>query len=114
MPVVSFPSFFFPFLVPLTSHLLLGSVLLLLRKALTRWQPHISKPFLYFYFYLFFDFCFVLFCFCFLGPHPRHMEVPRLGIQSELQLPAYTTAHAMPDPLPTERGQGSNTQPHGI
>ena len=26
------------------------------------------------------------------------MEVPRLGVQSELQLPAYTTAPAMPDP----------------
>ena len=25
----------------------------------------------------------------FLGPHPRHMEVPRLELQSELQLPAY-------------------------
>ena len=30
--------------------------------------------------------------FCFLGPHPWHMEVPRLGVQSELHLPAYTTA----------------------
>ena len=29
----------------------------------------------------------------FLGPHPRHMEVPRLGVESELQLPAYNTAH---------------------
>ena len=38
-------------------------------------------------------FCFVLF-FVFLGPHPLHMEVPRLGVQSELQLPAYTTAHS--------------------
>ena len=26
------------------------------------------------------------------------MEVPRLGVQSELQLPAYTTATAMQDP----------------
>ena len=26
------------------------------------------------------------------------MEVPRLGVQLELQLPAYTTATAMPDP----------------
>ena len=26
------------------------------------------------------------------------MEVPKLGIKSELQLPAYTTATAMPDP----------------
>ena len=35
--------------------------------------------------------------FAFLGPYPRHMEVPRLGLSSELQLPAYTTATAMPD-----------------
>ena len=27
-----------------------------------------------------------------------HMDVPRLGVESELQLPAYTTATAMPDP----------------
>ena len=27
-----------------------------------------------------------------------HMEVPWLGVESELQLPAYTTATAMPDP----------------
>ena len=26
------------------------------------------------------------------------MEVPRLGVKSELELPAYTTAVAMPDP----------------
>ena len=25
-----------------------------------------------------------VFCFCFLGPHPRHMEVPRLGVELEL------------------------------
>ena len=36
--------------------------------------------------------------FCFLGLYPRHMEVPRLGDESELQLPAYTTASATPDP----------------
>ena len=28
------------------------------------------------------------FCFCFLRPHPRHMDVPRLGTESELQLSA--------------------------
>ena len=38
-----------------------------------------------------------IYLFCFSGPHPRHMEVPRLGVQSELQLPAYTTATATPD-----------------
>ena len=34
----------------------------------------------------------------FLGPYPQHMEIPRLGVKLELQLPAYTTATAMPDP----------------
>ena len=38
-----------------------------------------------------------LFIFGFLGPHPWHMEVPKLGVESELQLPAYTTATATPD-----------------
>ena len=28
-------------------------------------------------------FCFC-FCFCFLGPHPWHLEVPRLKVESEL------------------------------
>ena len=34
------------------------------------------------------------FFFFFLGPHLLHMEVPRLGVKCELQLPAYTTAVA--------------------
>ena len=43
-------------------------------------------------------FCFLfLFLFFFLGLHPWHMEVPRLGVKSELQLPAYTTATATQD-----------------
>ena len=33
-----------------------------------------------------------------LGPHPWHMEVPRLGVELELQLPAFATATATPDP----------------
>ena len=33
-----------------------------------------------------------IFFFFFLGLYPWHMEVPRLGFKSELQLPAYTTA----------------------
>ena len=44
----------------------------------------------------FFVFCFVLFCF--LGPHLWHMDVLRLGVKSELQLPAYITATATEDP----------------
>ena len=42
-----------------------------------------------------------LFFFClfvFLGLHRQHMEVPRLGVELELQLPACTTATATPDP----------------
>ena len=37
-------------------------------------------------------------CGCFLGPRLWHMEVPRLGVELELQLLAYTTATAMPEP----------------
>ena len=36
--------------------------------------------------------------FVFLGPHLQHMEVPRLGVKSEVQLLAYTTAIAMLNP----------------
>ena len=74
-----------------------------------------------------------LFCFFFFLPHLQHfclnvqcMEVPRPGVELELQLPAYTIdSHsnagseprlqptlqltAMPDPYPTERGQSSWT-----
>ena len=40
----------------------------------------------------------VVWFFFFLGPHLRHMEVPRLGVDSEPQLPAYATPQpAMPD-----------------
>ena len=46
----------------------------------------------------FLTFLFLFFVFLpFLGPLPRHMEVPRLGVESELQPPAYTTVTAMPD-----------------
>ena len=38
------------------------------------------------------------FFFCLFRPHLRHMEVPRLGVQLELQLPAYATAIAKWDP----------------
>ena len=41
---------------------------------------------------------FFFFFFCFLGPHQQHMEVPRLGIESELQPLAYARATATPDP----------------
>ena len=38
-------------------------------------------------------------CVCvFLGLHLQHMEVPRLGVEMDQQLPAYTTATANRDP----------------
>ena len=43
-----------------------------------------------FYFILFY------FIFCFLGLHAWYMEVPRLGVESELQLPGYAMATATP------------------
>ena len=34
------------------------------------------------------------FIFVFLGPHPRNMDIPRLGVKAEPRLPAYITATA--------------------
>ena len=51
--------------------------------------------------FLFFVFCFLFFFFVFLpflGLLPWHMEVPRPGVQLELQLPAIATATATQDP----------------
>ena len=57
----------------------------------------VFKGFQFPFFFFWFSFIFI---FCFLGSNPRHMEVPRLGVELELQLLAYTTATAMPDPSP--------------
>ena len=38
-----------------------------------------------------------LFLKCFLGLYLRHMEVPRLGVELELQLLAYATVTVMTD-----------------
>ena len=45
------------------------------------------------------DFRFLLkeLLFVFLGPYLQHMEVPRLGVESEFKLLAYATATAVPD-----------------
>jgi len=40
---------------------------------------------------------FGVFFFVFLGLHLRHMEVPRLGVESELWLWAYTITTAIPE-----------------
>ena len=54
-------------------------------------KKYLFKSFVHFT-YLF------IYLFAFLGLHVWHMEVPRLGVESDLQLPAYTTATAMQDP----------------
>ena len=86
----------------------------------------IDLPYHSFFFFFFFFFVFL----CFLEPLPWHMEVLRLGMELELQPPAYARAtatwalshvcslhhslQATPGPQPTEKGQGSNPQPHGF
>ena len=40
----------------------------------------------------------IFFFFFFLRAAPVHVEVPRIGVERKLQLPAYTAATAMPDP----------------
>ena len=45
-----------------------------------------------FFFFFFFSFSWIL------GLNPQHMEVPRPGVQLELQLSAYTTTTATRDP----------------
>ena len=63
------------------------------------------------------------------GRHLEHMEVPRLGVKLELQLPAYTTAtamqnlshicdltlsHSLPQrQIPNPLREGLNPRPHG-
>ena len=69
----------------------------------------------------------LLLLFWFSGPHQRHVEVPRLGVKSELQMPAYTqpqqrqiqalsatytTTHDHAGSL-THGGQGLNPRSHG-
>ena len=48
--------------------------------------------------FLFGSFFFYCCLFVFVGPHLWHIAVPRLGVQSQLWLLAYSTATAMQDP----------------
>ena len=45
---------------------------------------------------LFLSFSFLLACFLFLGPHPWHLEVPRLRVELELQLVTCATTKLDP------------------
>ena len=59
------------------------------------------------YFYVVFNF-FFFYLFVFLGLH-SHMQVPRLGVESEPQLRAYTTATATQDLSPVCKLHHSST-----
>ena len=67
-------------------------------------------------------FCLFVLFFVLLGSHLWHMEVPRLGVQLELQLPAYAIAIATQDLNHVcdlhhcwilNQGQDLNLCPHG-
>ena len=47
---------------------------------------------------IFFNVILFFFFFGFLGPHPRHVEVPRLGVSSEPNLRPIPQLTATPDP----------------
>ena len=47
-----------------------------------------------------------------LGPNLKHMEIPRLGVKLELQLPAYTTAASAMLDQGLIKGEGSNPHLH--
>ena len=71
------------------------------RKSLTQFSMHYNEIPLFgthIYCLVFWGVWGVFLFFCFLGPYVQHMEVPRLGVKSELQLLAYTTATATQDP----------------
>ena len=70
-----------------------------LREALPGYSCWRSPwHFAWFSFLFFFFFFFFFFFKIFLELHLQHMEVPRLGVESELQLLAYATATATWDP----------------
>ena len=52
--------------------------------------------------------------FVFLGPHPQHMEVPRLGVQMELQLLAYPTEIQDPAASATYTTAHGNTSSYWV
>ena len=56
-----------------------------------------GKKLSFFSFLFFFFFFFFFWSFVFLRPYLQHMEVPRLGVESELQLLAHTAATATRD-----------------
>ena len=69
-----------------------------LPKLISKFHCNLNKNSWVFFGFFFGFFLGFLGLFVFLGPHLRHMEVPRLGNESELQLSAYITATTTQDP----------------
>ena len=59
--------------------------------------PFLSETLRVFQTVSFLSFLKIFYFFAFLGPHPWYTDVPRLAVESELQLLAYTTASAIQD-----------------
>ena len=71
----------------------------LLSWSVLGWFLHLAGPqFPHLYSGAYNIFIYLFLFFVFLGPHSKYMDVPRLGVEWELELPAYTTATAMRDP----------------
>ena len=68
-----------------------GAQILPPRRFISPFQPDLS-PICFFCLFV------CLFFTVILEPHPWHMDIPRLEVESELQLPTYTTATATKDP----------------
>ena len=62
----------------------------MIQRFLQRWPGLMGRNFFFFLIYFYF--------YAFWGLYLRHMEVPRPGVELELQLPTYTTATATRDP----------------
>ena len=62
---------------------------------------------MYLLFYLIF--CVFIYSLDLIGPHPQHVEVPRLGVKLELQLLACTTAHSNTRTIPNWARPGIKT-----
>ena len=119
----SFHLKFFHVFLWLDSSFLFSTHPLLFLTVLLRWsRPTVNCTFL-----LGFFCCWLVGWLVFLGPHPQHMKVPRLGVESELQSLATATATATADrscifnlrwSLQQRRilnalSQGLNPRPHG-
>ena len=91
------------YLVNMLKKYLSSSLLVVVLLRIKR-MTHFGNWLWVFFFFFIFEllarvFYFLInFFFVFLGLHPQHMEVPRLGVESELHLPSYSHNNAKSEP----------------